>query len=534
MATALSTAKPPDPLNLRDRDHWGDNWKQFERDWKYFEKATKISKETSDIRVAALLNVIGHDGQDMFETFDWGAEPENKDKIEEVLKQFRSRCVPEKNETFERYSFFKRNQEAGESMNTYITAVMKLANTCNFGALKDSHIRDRLVHGIRDDGVRQKLLGKKTLTLEKCLDILRSSQVTSQRAQEISTEESPTHAIRQRQYTRRKTAAQVDKADKHTSQDGNQKQPVKTVKDGQTFTRQSKQQGTPPSKLCTYCGLNHPPRKADCPAADRICSSCKKKGHYARVCRSRKVHHVKYEGQRPQSPPIKEQDNHDEELEIEYMEIQQINDKSAERALATFCVNRQEDISFQIDTGASCNILPFNDYTRVTGDQDGRKLESTRVVLVMHNKAQVQPKGAAWLQMERKGHKYDAYFIVVAGDVTPLLSLRLSQLLGLVRIVDSDTVNEVQATTQEQGIGCNLQDPILKQYRDVFEGLGCLQGEYTIQLDPNANSVVHPPRKVPAPMRDAIKEELEKMTQERIIYSACDRANRMGLVNGSS
>ena len=68
-------------------------------------------------------------------------------------------------------------QAPGETTNAYITAVMKLADTCDFGTLKDRHIRDRPVSGIRDDSVRHKLLGKKDLTLAKCLDILRSSQV---------------------------------------------------------------------------------------------------------------------------------------------------------------------------------------------------------------------------------------------------------------------------------------------------------------------------------------------------------------------
>lgn len=46
-----------------------------------------------------------------------------------------------------------------------------------FGAIRESHIRDRLVHGIRDDMERHKLVGKKDLTLAKFFEILRTSQV---------------------------------------------------------------------------------------------------------------------------------------------------------------------------------------------------------------------------------------------------------------------------------------------------------------------------------------------------------------------
>ena len=119
----------------------------------------------------------------MYDTFDWGGDAD-KNKIKEGIKMCKSRLVPETNETFERYKFFKRDQEQGETTNSYITAVMKISDACNFGALRDSHIRDRLV--------RHKLFGKKDLTLAKCLEILRTSQVTSHRAQEISADESVT------------------------------------------------------------------------------------------------------------------------------------------------------------------------------------------------------------------------------------------------------------------------------------------------------------------------------------------------------
>ena len=151
------TAKPPAPLNVEDRAHRGENWRRFERDWKISEQAAKVSIETPEVRVASLLNIIGHDALDMYDTFDWGDYPEHKDNIEKVLEQSRNRLVPESNETFERYKFFKQNQEPEETITAYVTAVMKLADSCNFGALKNNHIRDSLVHEFRDDSVRFKL-----------------------------------------------------------------------------------------------------------------------------------------------------------------------------------------------------------------------------------------------------------------------------------------------------------------------------------------------------------------------------------------
>ena len=52
-------------------------------------------------------------------------------------------------------------------------------------------------------------------------------------------------------------------------------------------------------------------------------------------------------------------------------------------------------------------------------------------------------------------------------------------------------------------------DPILSEFTDTFTGVGCLEGNYSIQVDDSFNPVIHPPRKVPVPLRDTFKLELD-------------------------
>ena len=56
----------------------------------------------------------------------------------------------------------------------------------------------------------------------------------------------------------------------------------------------------------------------------------------------------------------------------------------------TFKVNQQHTITFEIDTGASCNILPLSDYVKATGDTKGHKLKKTATCLTMHNNLWVE------------------------------------------------------------------------------------------------------------------------------------------------
>ena len=58
---------------------------------------------------------------------------------------------------------------------------------------------------------------------------------------------------------------------------------------------------------------------------------------------------------------------------------------------------------------------------------------------------------------------------------------------------------------------------MLKDYPDLFSGLGCLPGEHTIKIDPAVSPVVHPPRKVPVAIKEKVKKELDRMESAGVI-----------------
>ena len=117
--STIPLAKPADPLYLEDRSRRGDNWLLFERTWQIYEQATGISKQEGPVRVAHFLNVVGR-GVQMFDAFTFDeASHESADNLDHVLAKYESRCLPQRNETYERYLFNKREQEPGESIDQH-------------------------------------------------------------------------------------------------------------------------------------------------------------------------------------------------------------------------------------------------------------------------------------------------------------------------------------------------------------------------------------------------------------------------------
>ena len=84
--------------------------------------------------------------------------------------------VVRRNVVFERAKFNERHQEEGETVDTFITALQALAKHCNFGILTDEMIRDRIVIGLLDAKLSEKLQLDSELTLPKAVNQARQSE----------------------------------------------------------------------------------------------------------------------------------------------------------------------------------------------------------------------------------------------------------------------------------------------------------------------------------------------------------------------
>jgi hypothetical protein len=121
---------------------------------------------------------MGEKSEDVFASFKLTADDAKKYDV--VLNKFDAHFVVKRNVIFERAQFNNRRQEQGESMEAFITALHKLAETCEFGALREELIRDRIVVGIQDSKLSEKLQLDKDLTLDKAVTLVRQAEQVRQ------------------------------------------------------------------------------------------------------------------------------------------------------------------------------------------------------------------------------------------------------------------------------------------------------------------------------------------------------------------
>ena len=165
-----NTFQPPEKFDFKQLDEWPCWLKCF----KQFQIASGLSEESDKRQVNTLLYCLGEEGKDLLRSTNI-TEDERK-SYSSVRQKLNGFFQVRKNVTFKRAKFNRRSQLAGETADQFIASLYSLAENCNYAGLKEKMIRDRLIVGIRDMALSEKLQLDAELTLEKAKKAIRQRE----------------------------------------------------------------------------------------------------------------------------------------------------------------------------------------------------------------------------------------------------------------------------------------------------------------------------------------------------------------------
>ncbi|KAH6919948.1 hypothetical protein HPB50_029063 [Hyalomma asiaticum] len=146
-------------------------WPQWKRRFERFLIVSGLSPKCSVEQVYALVYVMDDKAEDILASLKM--TDEQKNGYNDVLNAFENHFVVCKNVVYDRATFFRRQQQEGEGVEEFVTALHRLAKLCSFGELHDEMIRDRIVVGIRDPKLSEIMQLDAELTLEKATTMAR-------------------------------------------------------------------------------------------------------------------------------------------------------------------------------------------------------------------------------------------------------------------------------------------------------------------------------------------------------------------------
>ena len=153
------------------------NWEFFRQQWEDYEVATGLDQRDPKIRLATLRSVMGRECMQIFMNLKLTDE-ERKD-VKTCVEALETHFKPKRNVVYERYVFNMCSQNPEETVDEFVNRIRKLASSCQFGILTEELIRDKLVLGISDQTTKLRLLKEEDLTLNKAVNICRSSEIAN-------------------------------------------------------------------------------------------------------------------------------------------------------------------------------------------------------------------------------------------------------------------------------------------------------------------------------------------------------------------
>ncbi|KAG5887510.1 hypothetical protein JTB14_036233 [Gonioctena quinquepunctata] len=156
----------------------GSNWRKFKNNFSLYSIATGCKEKAKEVQAAVLLHCLGEEANEVLETLDLTAN--DRTDPAKIIKQLDVHFLPKSNPSVETHKFNSRNQLYGESFENFLAELKKIARDCEFGTFKDRLIKDRIVSGIRDQKVKDRLLRETNLDLTKTIEICRVAEQTEQ------------------------------------------------------------------------------------------------------------------------------------------------------------------------------------------------------------------------------------------------------------------------------------------------------------------------------------------------------------------
>ncbi|XP_045450007.1 uncharacterized protein K02A2.6-like [Melitaea cinxia] len=495
-SSGIMGLKPPTGLKNLSMEEY----KKFIQRFEIYRLASGANSESSEVQTALLLHCMGEEAQDIHATFDFAkGEAYNYEK---VITKFNEYFIPRKNESVNSHLFFTRNQKEGETFDSFYTDIKKLSTECEFGNLLDRMLKDRIVTGILDKRLKDRLLRESDLTLSKAIQICKAAELAEEQIKKISNEPgtSAVQSIRKKNekgtVSERETRNPTDKR-RHTRTDRDSRHRLEQRNTENRYSEKNKkQEGQRAEKKfdCSRCGFHHSERR--CPAYGKKCMKCGKMNHFARKCRARDA--VK---------AIQESESSDSESC--HMYIINISNVNLERNWYEYVyfTELNRNLKFKLDSGAQCNVISANDCYRLGIS----KFEKSNCKLTSYSNEKIETLGKIKLSVKINDQIQKIEFQVCKGNYIPILGLPTLIKFKLIQRTNNENISSVQTEKLE----------LLEKYKDVFKGIGEIKDyEYDIQLKEGWQGKIERNRHIPFKLKDKLKEELSKLEKIGIISKA--------------
>ena len=282
------------------------------------------------------------------EDFIWGIGPEalyqmtraeyktepDRIAVKDLIRLFNEYFLPKRNTYHNRGEFFWTKQTESETPEDFWRRLIEIEKECAFeGITAEDLLISKFMTAITDTKLRDKLMEEKKLELKKTIEM-----------------------IKQNTYERKNRKNTIPEALISNREKEIKEEPIQRMERSDTRPKNEFINEKP----CRFCNAPNWNPTHKCPALEKLCNNCGKKGHFARVCKQRENYKRKVRNVTEDESEIIGGKSDESETSINRIErINRITDRN-KYLTTTVKVNGIEE-EFIVDTGSPISIIPADE-----------------------------------------------------------------------------------------------------------------------------------------------------------------------------
>ncbi|XP_037505003.1 uncharacterized protein K02A2.6-like [Rhipicephalus sanguineus] len=402
----------------------------------------------------------------------------------DIVSKLTHHFTPTPSVIVQRFTFHKRCQQPGESIADFVADLRRLSKHCEFGVTLEDMLRDRLVCGVRDEGLQRRLLAETALDFKKAYEKAVAAEYATRQTETIRGA-LPTASELHRM-------GQAPKADKP----GGKQERSKESRTGR----------------CSRCSGDHD--ATNCGFRSAVCHFCKRKGHIVRACRQKEEARSKATSGNKRPGNL----GHSGVYGLYHIA------SGLPAFMANVIVNGHQ-VSMEVDSGSVCSIVNLRTLSKLGISKKALRPSSKGVRT--YTQQPVCVVGEVEVPVKYNSREGKLPLLVTKGSGISILGRDWFRPLGITleglhqlsgAPASKSSSREVQPAARNPSKVVTSVKNLLQDYPDVFKpGLGKTRGlPVRILVDEQATPKFHKPRQVPFALLPKVEEAIEQLVEQGI------------------
>ena len=261
-------------------DQEKDTWVSYEERLDQYFIANDI--DDNDKKRAVLISTVGSESYHLLRNLCVPQTPKQK-TYDDLVKLLKNHYQPKPSVIVQRFKFNNRFRTPPESVSNFVAELRRLSFYCDYGDKLEEMLRDRIVAGINDREIQEKLLQKPDLTFEIAFKLAKEVELARVNSQQLSSN------LNAALGNSSSSTPQAEPDSVHRFS-GKGRSVKSSFDKDKKFSDQKSQQNFE-EKKCFRCLGNHHPDS--CRFKTEQCRFCRKVGHIVRTCRAREQKEAK-------------------------------------------------------------------------------------------------------------------------------------------------------------------------------------------------------------------------------------------------